>query len=136
MVARPDYASKKRISKTFFYRDGTQRAAHIGMVDDGGAFCYMLDTARTEHFKFHDSAAIIGELEAVESTLRSQVDMLQTMLDDSDNYITRLMSEADKSHTLLADLLDTQKYTPDVRARIRRRIMRLEEVLGKAVDDE
>lgn len=54
MVERPPHATKKRIGKQLIYANGKNRAAHIGLVDDFGVTCYMLDTYNNEHFYFTD----------------------------------------------------------------------------------
>lgn len=104
MVSRPEYASKKRKSKTFVYTDGTQRMAHVGMVDAGGVSCYMLDTGNGERFTYAEYNELIAQAEqAVLDAQKRESDAiieLEAVKHDNERLILALKRAVDVSHEL------------------------------------
>lgn len=140
VLERPDYASKKRIEKRLLYADGTQRTAYLSMVDDNGAFLYMLDTGEAEHVKFHSQAALMAMYEAERDAARDELAAIKKLYASQEKYIEEL-TKLIKWSVEIIDAAIVPNFTPDrdEKSALTRRKNRYKDAVAKKVvleDDE
>lgn len=139
-MERPDYASKKRIEKRLLYADGTQRTAYLSMVDDSGAFLYMLDAGEAEHLKFHSQAAIMAMYEAERDAALEEVAAIKKLYTAQEKYIEEL-TKLIKWSVEIIDAAIVPNFTPDrqEKSSLTRRKNRYKDAVARKVvleDDE
>ena len=138
-MERPEHANKKRIEKKLLYPDGTQRTCYLSMVDDKGAFCYMLDTGVAEHMQFHSQAALIALYESERDAAQDELFALKKLYSAQEDYIDKLTSLVKRCVKLLDDAIVAKKNpNKGEKAELLERKRRLKLSIARAVvlDDE
>lgn len=117
-AGRPEYASKERIGKTLVFPNGKNRIAHIGLVDDFGVMCYMLDSGNVEHFFFTDYNDLLAESDAKLKEAEHAESSALMQRDAAEHETDRLLLLMERSIDAMLDMYEMCKFPKGEKSRM------------------